>query len=92
MDLNINSYPLSLELSFFVIGSDIKIVFLCKEIESFSIQKEPDEEAMFTVLETKIEHIEGSWKILIFPVAEIEIKCNSFNWSIVQMSDSERRM
>ena len=92
LDIKYHSYPFGIELIFYVIGTEIKVVFTCKEIELFSIEKSSNEEPMFTVLETKIKHKNSSWEISILPEAQINIKCHAFNWAVLQMTESEKRM
>jgi hypothetical protein len=51
MDMEIGSSPLTVELTFFVIGSDIKIIFRCAEIIRFDLIKEFDDLPFYLVLE-----------------------------------------
>ena len=78
MEIRVSSYPFGVELLFFVIGSDIKIIFTCKEIGLFSIEKMPDEDSMFTVLEVSVERIKNYWKISILPEANVKIECVAY--------------
>ena len=92
MNIEFSSYPLSVKLTFFIIGSDIKIIFSCKNIELLKLDKESDDEALFVILETHVVCKNKKWEITLFPNPEITIHCNKFNWSIGKMTESERNM
>lgn len=96
MDMDIVSYPLSFTFTFFVIGSDIKVILRCSGIEYFELRKESDDEAMFVVLETHVRRTlskvskQEIWSISTLPDAQINLDCNKLEWSIEQMTESER--
>lgn len=98
MDIEISSYPLAFVFTFFVIGSDINVVFRCSEIECFELRKQSSNEAMFVVLETNVYRTMSKvsereiWSVSIQPEAQIDIECNNFEWSVEQMTESERNI
>ena len=54
LDIQILSYPLSVNLIFYVVGSDIKVKFICEKIARIEINRDYDEESIFVVLETHL--------------------------------------
>jgi hypothetical protein len=92
MDIEIVSYPFAINLVFFVIGSDIKVTFYCKEIKQFCLSKSVEDEAMFAVFEVHVKNNTDITKIKVLPEAELEIQCAKFNWKLEQMTESERNM
>ena len=95
MDIEILSCPLSVKLTFFVVGSDIKVIMICTKIRSFSLDKEATDEALYVVLETHVSKIthDGNdapfWEILVLPKAKFKITCEELNWSIERITESE---
>ncbi len=54
MDVKFTNCPFSIELAFFVIGSDIKVEFSCSGIEKFSIEKDSEDCPLYLVLEVHV--------------------------------------
>ncbi|KZN29702.1 hypothetical protein N474_21360 [Pseudoalteromonas luteoviolacea CPMOR-2] len=55
VDIIFTNFPFSVSLIFFVIGSDIKVTFICSEIESFHLDKGWDDSPLYVVLETNVK-------------------------------------
>ena len=91
LEIQIQSYPLSINFTFYVVGSDIKVKFICEKIERFEINKDYDEESMFVVLETHVlNKINYSWEVKILPTPEVHVICRKFSWSIEKLTESEK--
>lgn len=54
MDIHFTDHPLSIRLIFYVIGSDIKVEFNCSEIERISIDKDFNDDSLYSALETRV--------------------------------------
>jgi hypothetical protein len=55
MDMEIQSSPLSITLTFFVVGSNIKVVFCCSDITKLHLLKEFDDRPLHLVLEVNVK-------------------------------------
>ena len=55
MDVIYEDFPESVELIFYVVASDIKVRFKCRDIEFYSLEKNWNEGALFVVLEASVK-------------------------------------
>lgn len=53
LSIEFTNFPFSIQLIFYVVGTDQKVIFDCSDIVSFHLDKEPHEN-VFTVLETHV--------------------------------------
>ena len=90
LDYSFVDSPLSLELLFYVVGSDIKVRFNCKEISKLSIEKENEDLPLHLVLETNVWEKNEDFHIQIFPEFALNIVCKRFDWQIEEFSEKER--
>mgnify|MGYP001243323666 CR=1 FL=1 len=90
MDYSFSNCPLSLEIVFYVVGSDIKVLFSCSEISKLNIEKEHDDVPIHLVLEVNVWEENESFHIQIMPEFNLELECKIFNWSIKEFSEQER--
>lgn len=61
MDVEFQDYPFSVRLIFLVVGTDKKVIFECSEIASFSLVKEPAEDAYYSVFEVHVTEPRVHW-------------------------------
>lgn len=54
MDVSINNCPFSVGLTFYVTGTDKKVIFDCMDIASFRLDKDPTDSPMYLVFETNV--------------------------------------
>ena len=54
MNIEVTLYPFSVRLIFYVVGTDQKVIFNCLEIVSLHLDKDPQDNPLFTVLETNV--------------------------------------
>lgn len=94
MDYEFINDPLSLKFIFYVIGSDIKVIFECKSITEFSLKQESDDSPLYVVLDVsvKIDVASKIHEIQIAPDPEIIVKCKDFSWYLAEFDKSERFM
>lgn len=55
MDVNFTDYPFAIALVFYVIGSDIKVRFICSEIEGLSLEKDWNDGPLYVALEANVK-------------------------------------
>jgi len=54
MDVKFNDYPFSITLVFYVICSDIRVQFVCSEIEVLSLEKDWNDGPLYVALEVSV--------------------------------------
>ncbi len=54
MDVSINNCPFSVCLTFYITGTDKKVIFDCTDIASFRLDKDPIESPMYLVFEANV--------------------------------------
>ena len=90
MDYSFKNCPLSIEFTFFVVGSDIKVKFKCGGISKLNIEKEFDDLPLHLVLETNVQERNGGFRINMLPEFIVDLECTAFDWSIEEFSSKER--
>lgn len=96
MDYSINNCPLSIDMTFYVVGSNIKVIFKCNEIASLNIQKEHDDVPIHLVLEVnvtkKIDPDAGElFCIQVMPEMNIDVACKDFSWHLEEFTEIEQK-
>jgi hypothetical protein len=89
MDYSFGNCPLSIDFVFYVVGSDIKVLFSCSEISKLYIEKEHDDVPIHLVLEVNVRKENETFYIQIMPEFNLELECKSFSWSIKEFSEEE---
>ncbi len=90
MDYSFNNCPLGVEFVFYVVGSDIKVLFSCSEITKLEIEKEHDGAPFHLVLEVNVREENGVFYIQIMPKFNLSLECKNFSWSIEKFPENER--
>lgn len=55
MDVNFTDHPFTIELVFYVIGSDIKVRFTCSEIQGLNLEKDWNDGPLYVTLEANVK-------------------------------------
>ena len=55
MDVRFTDCPFSIELVFYVIGSDIKVQFVCSEIEVLNLDKDWNDRPLYLAFEVQVK-------------------------------------
>ncbi len=105
MDIKIEEYPFSVQLTFYIVGTILKVIFDCNDIELFSVKKEWDENVHFIILEAYITEpkkplpsdVTNSRSFdskdylwkISLPGVAMEVECLRFKWRIEEMTAEE---
>jgi hypothetical protein len=105
MEIKIEEYPFSVRLTFYIVGTILKVIFDCNDIELFSLRKEWDEYGYSTILEAYITQpkkllppdVTDSRSFdskdylwkISLPGVAMEIECLRFKWRVEEMTAEE---
>jgi hypothetical protein len=105
MDIEIDEYPFSIQLTFFIVGTILKVIFDCNDIELFSLKKDWDNYGYSTVLEVYVTEPQKPLPCevissrshdskdylwkICLPGQAIEIECLRFKWRVEEMTAEE---
>jgi hypothetical protein len=105
MDIKIEEYPFSIKLTFYIVGTILKVTFDCSDIELFSMRKKWDENVYFIIVEAYITEpkkplppdVTNSRSFdskdylwkISLPGVVMEIECLRFKWRVEEMTAEE---
>jgi hypothetical protein len=78
--INLESNPFSLQLTFYVVGTILKVIFYCGGIELFRLKKDWDDCPLFLVLDTTVTEPQKQLELNISSSSSFDTK--EYLWKI----------